>query len=101
MNWRPAGFGAVVIKKAVILNLFQNLLLGSFAVWLSNKVILEGFYPGSVVFVVAVPSFILKGLFPFFFFVKILIIRGGCTRMYPVYKTRIKGRFGRLYKDKK
>ena len=36
-----------------------------------------------------------------FFFVKILIIRGGCTRMYPVYKTRIKGRFGRLYKDKK
>ena len=48
-------------------------------------------FPG--VFVVAFPSFILKGLFPFFFFVKILIIRGGYTRMYLSYKNAYKRPF--------
>ncbi|HAM42972.1 MAG TPA: hypothetical protein DCP52_03970 [Elusimicrobia bacterium] len=55
-------------------------------------VIPECFYPGSVVFVVAVSSFILKGLSSFFF-VKILINRGGYTRMYPLYKNAYKRPF--------
>ncbi|WP_432635734.1 hypothetical protein, partial [Candidatus Avelusimicrobium sp.] len=35
----------------------------------------------------------LKGLFRFFFFVKILINRGGRTRMYPLYKNAYKRPF--------
>ena len=48
-------------------------------------------FPG--VFVVGFPLSLLKVLFPFFFFAKILNIRTGYTRMYPVYKNAYKRPF--------
>ena len=48
--WRRAGFGDDgFIKKEVILNLFQDLPLGSFAFCIVAVVILESCSPGSVV----------------------------------------------------
>ena len=61
------------IQIGVILNLFQDLLFEFL--------------------VVAICAVYCKGVVSFFFFVKILIIRGGYTRMYLSYKNAYKRLF--------
>ena len=59
-------------------------------------VIPEGFYPGSVVFVVAFLAVYCKGLDPFFFLInwrENTLSVPGCIRRI---KTRIKGRFAQI-----
>ena len=56
-------------------------------------------FPG--VFVVVFPLSLLKVLFPFFFFAKILNIRTGYTRMYLLYKNAYKRPFGPFMQGEK